>query len=420
MKRFFALLLALSLVFTLCACASISTEDIPTQASDTFIHGAFEDEGETQESSQEQTPASSADETPAKEPSDVKTPALKDRFMATWTVDTTPQAAQQFSTDAGTSIDVLREEISNAGAVFGVGYVGYFEYIEETGIDFAQWYEGAASPFAAYYPFFSEIDADHTIGESGYLYCIIGKNYEDAITVTDQSGQVLYYASNGDPILLFCNPGGDGQTADLTLTIASADGTVCTYAPTLDELNWPELLVGDERQLLSWIIQPAEKSTISFDALLAEGWLGISAYGLAGDDVLNLMSWTVSMWDEEKQTTVNFSLSFCPNPSSSGAYDGELLMQCFYDGEIGAQAEWEGWWRIETELDQPSLLQLDLMLMHGDDKAHYEAFSTLSESLWAMVHPNGEILLLMPQSGYSQLPFMGAGVPGVELLLEMG
>lgn len=301
-----------------------------------------------------------------------------------------------------------------------MGYVGYYEYHEETGIDFGQWYEATVSPFAAYYPFFSEIDADHTIGESGYLYCILGRNYEDAITVTDQGGQTLYSASNGDPILLFCANGSDGKTADLTLTITSADGTVCTYAPTLDEQSYPQLLVGDERKLLSWIIQPAEESTISFDALLAEGWLGENAYGLAGDDVENLRNWVLSMWDDEKETMVDFSLTFVPNPSSSGAYDGEVLMQCTYEGESGTQAEWEGWWRIETELDQPSRLEIDLMLMRGDDMEHYEDVAYTSESYWVMVHPNGEIILLVPESGYSQLPFMGEGVPGVELMLAMG
>ncbi len=421
MKRFFVVVLALSLVFALCACGdSSSAENIPTEASETFNAGALQAEAEEQAPTQEQTPAASEETKPAKEEGGRKTPTLDERFTATWTVDDTTQAAQQFSSEAGTSIDVLREEITSAGAVFGVGYVGYYEYIEATGIDFGQWYEGAASPFAAYYPFFMEIDTNHTIGEGGYLYCILAGEYESSITVTDQSGQTLYSAENGDPILLFCDQGGNGQNADLTVTITSADGTSLSYEPALDQQAYPQLLIGDERQLLSWLIQGAEESTISFDALLLEGWLGINAYGLAGDDVFAPPTWTVYMWDEEKQTTVDFSLSFCPNPPENGAVDGEVLMQSFYEGISGVQGEWEGWWKVESELDQPSVLQLDLMLMRGDDMAHYEAVPTLSETFWAMIHPNGEILLLIPQSGYSALPFMGDGVPAVELMLSMG
>lgn len=420
MKRLLTVLLALSLGCACCACAAVSSpEDTPTAPSETFISGALQ--GETQKQPQEQTPAEPEEEAPAQEQTGEKMQTLKDRFTATWTVDETPQTeAQEFSNEAGTSIDVLREEITSAGAVFGVGYVGYYEYIEATGIDFGQWYEGAASPFAAYYPFFMEIDTNHTIGEGGYLYCILAGEYESSITVTDQSGQTLYSAENGDPILLFCDQGGNGQNADLTVTITSADGTSLTYVPALDQQECPQLLIGDERQLLSWLIQGAEESTISFDALLSEGWLGMNAYGLAGDDVFAPRTWTICMWDEEKQTMVDFSLSFCPNPPEGGAVDGEVLMQSFYEGVSGVQGEWEGWWRVETELDQPSVLQLDLMLMRGDDMAHYEAVPTLSETFWAMIHPNGEILLLIPQSGYSALPFMGDGVPAVELMLSMG
>lgn len=416
MKRCFAMLLALNLGLSLCACgAAGSTEDIPSAPSDTFISTALQEEPE------EQAPAAPEEEAPAQEETGEKMQSLKDRFTATWTVDEAPETqAQQFSDEAGTSIDVLREEIGNAGAHFGVCRIGYFEYYEETGIGFEQWYEGEASPFAANYPFFSEIDASHIIGEGGYLYCILGGAYDDSITVTDRDGQTLYFASNGDPILLFCDRGGDGRTADLTVTITAADGTVDTYAPTLDEQGYPQLLVGDERQLLSWIIEAAEEATVSFDVLLAEGWLGVSAYGLAGDDVLRAMSWDIAIWDEEKGTMVDFSLSFFPNPTPSGAYDGEVLLQCFYEGGIGAQAEWEGWWRLETEPDQPSRLELDLMLMSGDDMAHYEAASYLSEAFWVMIHPNGEVLLLIPEAGSSALPFMGEGVPGVELICSMG
>lgn len=180
-------------------------------------------------------------------------------------------------------------------------------------------------------------------------------------------------------------------------------------------------LVGDERQLHSWIILPEEESTtISLDELFAAGWCGINDYGLAGDDVQNPQAWVAYLWDEEKQTTVEFSLSFCPNPSESGATDGEILMQCFYENESGAQAEWEGRWKVEMEPDRESILRLDLMLMRGDDMAHYEAAATLSETYWAMIHPNGEIILLIPQSGDSALPFMDRDAGCVELMLAMG
>ena len=70
---------------------------------------------------------------------------------------------QQFSTDAATSIDVLREEIGKSAAQFGIAYIGYFDAAaaEDTGIDFAQWFEASSSGVAAYYPFVTEIDKAH-------------------------------------------------------------------------------------------------------------------------------------------------------------------------------------------------------------------------------------------------------------------
>lgn len=402
MKKIMALIPALAVILTLCACASSTPSGkIPVK--------------ETDEDTRKEETQDSGEASPSESEEQSTTPSQPES-------ETQPDVPeQQFSDDGAISIDVLREEIDRAGAVFGVGYVGYYEYLEELGVDFAQWYESTASPFSAEYPFFSEIDANHIIGESGYLYCILARDYGASVTVSDPDGQMLYSASNGDPILLFCDGGIDGQAVDLTLIITAADGTVCTYAPTIDELGYPQLLVGDERQLHSWIILPEEESTtISLDELFAAGWCGINDYGLAVDDVQNPQAWVAYLWDEEKQTTVEFSLSFCPNPSESGATDGEILMQCFYENESGAQAEWEGRWKVEMEPDRESILRLDLMLMRGDDMAHYEAAATLSETYWAMIHPNGEIILLIPQSGDSALPFMDRDAGCVELMLAMG
>lgn len=393
MKKFLTLILAAAMVLSLFACSSSSPSGkIPEKQTEETIDKESEKQTQTSEEPKETTTEAELEPEPE-------------------------VPGQEYSADAGTSIDVLREEIEQAEMVFGVGYVGYFEYDEEVGIDFAQWYASAASSFAATYSFFSEIDANHTIGESGYLYCILAKDYDSSVTVTDPDGETLYSASNGDPILLFCDMGGDGKTEDLTVTITAPDGKVYVYAPTVDDLGYPQLLVGDERQVHSWTIMPREEEIISLDDLFAQGWLGISDYGLSGGDVLNPNIWTVYVWDEEKQTTAEFSLAFYSNPAANGATDGEVVMQCFYENESGVQAEWEGWWKVEIEPDRESVLRLDLMLMRGEDMAHYEA-DPFSETYYAMIHPSGETLLLIPLSGYSALPFNFYG--SIELTLAMG
>lgn len=343
--------------------------------------------------------------------------------MATWTVDDTPQESQEpqaFSNDAGTSIDVLCEELGQTPALFGMAYIGYYDGTED--LNFGQWYEQNASSLIAAYPFIHEIDEAHTVGTYGRLYCVIAQ-YDSSIEIESvDDNEVLYRAENGDPVLVFCNRDGAASVADTTVTVKTADGTKGVWKPTLDQFDFPDLLIGDEREALSYDFRAGLTYGYYFNAedLLREGWLGASSYGLAGEDVLNLHSWDITMWDDEKETMVTFSLTFCPNPSSSGAYDGEVSMECFYEGISGIQANWQGWWRIETEPDQPSRLEIDLALMYGDDMEHYEAVPYTSEAYWVMVHPNGENILLVPESGYSALPFMGVGVPGVELRLAMG
>lgn len=412
MKKLLALILSLSLLW-LCACGS--QEATPDSVSDSYIPGAFRAEPSE--------PSDDTDEETEKQPADqqktsVQTPTLEDRFMATWEYDNsseapvTPQSAQQFSNDAGTSIDVLREEIGQTTALFGVAYIGYFEYFEETGIDFGQWFEGASSPLAASYPFVSEIDEAHTIGTEGYLYCILAKDFEASISVATIDGEELYRAENGDPILLFCNRDGDGQTADTVVTITTPLETRYKYEPKLDEMGYPQLLIGRERELLSWDFTPIGSSGFDADGWIAEGWGGVTAVGLAYDE--GGTSWGFTSWDY----SVSYCLTFYLN--ENGSYDGEALLQCFYPGNSAVQAEWEGWWSIETEMEQPSRLYLDMQLMRGEDTAAFEDASFISESYLAMVPLSGESLMLIADDVGIALPIFPEDTQAVELTLGVG
>lgn len=354
---------------------------------------------------------------PNKELDSTKEHFAKEHFTKEHSVEesVTDTSNQQFSNDAGTSIDILREEISQSTALFGVAYIGYFDsaVADETDIDFGQWFHATSSSLAAYYPFVSEIDANHTIGTEGHLYCIIARDYESSIAVnTIDNSEVLYRAENGDPILLFCNRDGDVQMADTTVVITTADGTVCQWEPTLDEMGYLQLLVGDERELLSWDFTPIPDTGFDLEGWLVEGWLGPTAVGLAYDNYGS--DWWISTWDN----SVSYCLSFYPNGSDN--YDGEVVLECFYAGKSTVQARWQGWWRIETEMEQPSRLYLELMLIDGEDMAAFENAATVSESYLAMVPQSGNNLLLVADDVGAVLPIFPEGVQAVELTLADG
>lgn len=323
----------------------------------------------------------------------------------------------QLSSEGAASVDALREKLGENRTRFGVAYIGYFDRAaaDETGISLAQWLSSASSPLAAEYPFVSEIDKAHTVGTHGHLYCIIAADASSSISVSRLGdADPLYTSDSGEAILVFCNLDGDAKIADTVITIKDADGTEKCYEPTLDDVGFPNLLIGDERELVSWDFTHVSSPEGDFDleGWLAEGWCGPTAVGLAYDS--NGTDWWISTWDR----SVSYCLSFYLN--ESGNYDGEVTLECFYDGNSAVQAEWRGNWRIETESEQPSRLYLDMKLTGGADIAAFENAAAVSESYLALVPLSGNNLLLVADGKGSALPIFPDGVRAVELTFADG
>lgn len=374
---------ALALIMTLSICACGRQPKEPDASSSTVDISAFEKNPEISESS-----AVEADES-----SESAATAI---------------GVQKFTNDAGTSIDVLREEIGGTAAQFGVAYIGYFdsEVAGETGIDLSQWFSSAASPLNSYYPFVSEIDAAHTVGIDGDMFCIIAKDYEASIEVRDTgSDEVLYYAENGDPILILSN-------MDVVVTVTAADGSAYHWEPELDESGYPQLLIGDEREIIFMDFTCTEPlNSFDADSLLDEGWLGMSDIGLAND------RYGLNWWFDSADGDSSYCLSFYLE--ENGNYDGEVLLEC-YDSDNTMCAHWQGYWRIETELDRPSIIYMDMEFIGGEGMASSEVPEIIAGSYWAMIHPSGERLLLAVEDFYAPLlPMLSYDMPTAEFSLDV-
>ncbi len=374
---------ALALIMTLSICACGRQPKEPDASSSTVDISAFEKNTEISESS-----AVEADES-----SESAATAI---------------GVQKFTNDAGTSIDVLREEIGGTAAQFGVAYIGYFdsEVAGETGIDLSQWFSSAASPLNSYYPFVSEIDAAHTVGSDGDMFCIIAKDYEASVEVRDTgSDEVLYYAENGDPILILSN-------MDVVVTVTAADGSAYHWEPELDESGYPQLLIGDEREIIFMDFTCTEPlNSFDADSLLDEGWLGMSDIGLAND------RYGLNWWFDSADGDSSYCLSFYLE--ENGNYDGEVLLEC-YDSDNTMCAHWQGYWRIETELDRPSIIYMDMEFIGGEGMASSEVPEIIAGSYWAMIHPSGESLLLAVEDFYAPLlPMLSYDMPTAEFSLDV-
>lgn len=409
MKKCMALLLTSAVLLSLCACASsTSYGKLPGKPSDTYIGSNLEKPGED---AGENAPEESREETRDSGETSLPTP---EETISQETQPETPTEVprQQFSDNGKASIDKLREEIARVGSVFGVSYLGSYFHGE---MSYEEWLESSAYDLIGRYPFICEIDENHTIGDRGHMYCIIGGDYGDSITAKTLDGQVLYEATNGEPILIFCSRDGEGMIADTIVTVTTPDGTEYLWEARLDGFNCPELLIGEERQPLSWDFTYGYDTGFELTGWLSEGWLGPTEVGLAGTDIFEGMNWWV---DTTEGTPIRYSLNFYPNAAHS--YDGEVTLECFYGDEETVQAQWQGWWYLDTVMDYASWLHMDLMLMDGADRDAFEASSVISENFMTLISPSGEEMLLVADSNQTALPLFTDGGRFTTLTLAMG
>lgn len=351
--------------------------------------------------------------TPTTQQPDVTSDAPEAESSTAELESSTPEPAQEdttaaplpsepeFSEAAEASLKALRAEISQTTAVFGVAYVGYYE--DNGVIDFNQWFESTTAPLIDAFPFFAEIDEAHFVGTQGHLYCITPLDSLASLAVK-RGNETLYSSESGTPILLFAD-----ESGDTSITLTAPDGSIYEYAPMLDETGAPELLIADDRDLLSYPFSATLDVLFDVDAWLNEGWLGITAFGLAGSE--EGISWSISTWDE----SAHYTLHFYPNGSDS--YDGEAVLECCYGDDATVQAQWQGWWRIEEIMDRPSKLELDLMLMDGADKASFEDATVISEVYQLMIDPSGERLMLIASTLDSVIPIIREDTCAAELSL---
>lgn len=207
--------------------------------------------------------------------------------------------------------------------------------------------------------------------------------------------------------MLFCNLNGNPQVADTVVTIKTSDGTEYHWEPTLDNIGFPNILVGDERELLSWDFTPIEDTDFDWESWFAEGWSGPTAVGLAYDG--NGTEWVVRTWDN----SVTYRLCFYLDQSDK--YDGEAELTCYYEGDSSVQAKWKGNWRIKTKAEQPSRLYLALTLTGGADRTAFQSASIVSETYFALIPQSGNDLLLVANDFDPLLPVFPKGVRAVQL-----
>ena len=413
-RRVFALLLALVLLLSLCACAQKA-----------------QTESDEQKMSADKVdfPTKADKKTPEKQPEEaILQNDMSDRASRDEAVDT--QSVQYaFSQEAETSLGWLRDRIDFPMTMFGAAYLGYVGGLFEEGFErgFAAWLWETNEAMLRKYPFIAEIDAEHIIGGAGYLYCIvpvdenatlaINRVQWNAQTQQEEVTEVLYRSETGEPVLLFANLDGVAYEADTQVFITDNNGNTCEWYPSLDAMSYLAPCISEAGDYLSfdfteyaWYNAPSE-----FAAWLADGWSGMTALGLAGSQ-RDGMGWITETMVGETSRYAYFSLRFYPEDETGGSVDLEWV----YEDSADIEAMWSGFWTIQTIPDGPSYVTLSLSLVGGNRYETSDGPFYLCETYPLLISPSGtELLVGAGESGIC-LPFMSQSTTACVLTQAAG
>ena len=413
-KQILALLLALVLLLSLCACVQkTQTEPNESRISTDKV----------------KMPAKPNKKTPEKQPEEAPLQNdMRDRTSRDEATETQP-VQYGFSQEAETTLGWLRDRIDFPMTMFGAAYLGYVGGLFEEGFEagFPAWLWETNEAMLLKYPFIAEIDEEHIIGGAGHLYCIVpvDENATVAInrvqwnekTQTDEVTEVLYRSESGEPVLLFANLDGVAYEADTQVFITDNNGNTCEWYPSFDAMSHLAPCISEAGDYLSfdfteyaWYNAPAE-----FSAWLADGWSGMTALGLAGSQ-RDGMGWITETMVGETSRYAYFSLRFYLEDETGGSVDLEWV----YEDSDDIEAMWSGFWTIQTIPDGPSYVTLSLSLVGGNSYETSDGPFYMSETYPLLISPGGtELLVGAGESGIC-LPFMSQSTTACVLTQAVG
>ena len=314
-----------------------------------------------------------------------------------------------FSAEAEQSLVWLRERMAFPQTMFGATFLGYTGEASD-----GDWLSETDQAMLQKYPFISEIDTGHTIGDDDYLYCLVPLDENATVSVnlmrwdsksdTEEVIEVLYRSEVGDPLLIFA-AGGDDAYAYLSyiqVQIVDNAGNSCVWEPQLytstghivpcfsengDYLSFDFTEYG-------WQGVPSELAP-----WLADGWSGVYASGLGG-------SWTTqaAAWDTSR--VANYYLWFFPEDETGGTVDLYWEYVGTDPSETMWDEVWSGFWTITSVMDGPSYVTISLSLVGGKNYGVTDGPYYISETYPILMSPSGEEMVIGAGENEVSLPFM--------------
>ena len=410
-RRVFALLLALVLLLSLCACA----QKVQTESDEQKMSADKVD-----------FPTKADEKTPEKQPEEaILQNDMSDRASRDEAVDT--QSVQYaFSQEAEASLGWLRDRIDFPMTMFGAAYLGYVGGLFEEGFErgFAAWLWETNEAMLRKYPFIAEIDAEHIIGGAGYLYCIvpvdenatlaINRVQWNAQTQQEEVTEVLYRSETGEPVLLFANLDGVAYEADTQLFITDSNNTYEWY-PGLNAESRLAPALSYDYHIWDFTEYTWQYAPPSLAQWLADGWGGVTALSLAGSESYG-MGWFYQTMVGQTDRVAYFSLRCYHDDESGGSVD----LEWSYEGSSDFEEMWSGFWTIESVMDGPSYVTLSLSLVGGNRYETSDGPFYMSETYPLLISPSGTELMVGAGENGICLPFMSQSTTACVLTQAVG
>ena len=410
-RRVFALLLALVLLLSLCACA----QKVQTESDEQKMSADKVD-----------FPTKADEKTPEKQPEEaILQNDMSDRASRDEAVDT--QSVQYaFSQEAEASLGWLRDRIDFPMTMFGAAYLGYVGGLFEEGFEagFPAWLWETNEAMLIEYPFIAEIDEAHIIGGAGHLYCIvpvdenatlaINRVQWNAQTQQEEVTEVLYRSETGEPVLLFANLDGVAYEADTQLFITDSNNTYEWY-PGLNAESRLAPALSYDYHIWDFTEYTWQYAPPSLAQWLADGWGGVTALSLAGSESYG-MGWFYQTMVGQTDRVAYFSLRFYHDDESGGSVD----LEWSYEGSSDFEEMWSGFWTIESVMDGPSYVTLSLSLVGGNRYETSDGPFYMSETYPFLISPSGTELLVGAGENGICLPFMSQSTTACVLTQAVG
>ena len=322
----------------------------------------------------------------------------------------------------------LRDRMSFPQTMFGAAYLGYVDTPFEAGS--SQWLQALNPAMVLKYPFMAEIDANHIIGNTGHLYCIVPLDPNASLAINrvcwsvrwneqarrEEITETVYRSESGEPVLLFANLDGVAYEDDTLIHVTDSQGNTCQWYPSFDAMSYLVPCTAESGANLCFVFTEYgwRSADPSLAPWLAGGYGGPKAIVLGGDPNASPAGegWIIQTTANDPVPNTDFSLWLYSNSDTNGSFvlyadrkraDGQGFEQ------VGT---WNGTWSIQTVMDGPSDVAFEMSLITSSPYDY--PYDTTNAHLPREVHdiypvlisPSGMELVIGPGVSGSRLPFM--------------